>query len=161
MGVLFYYLSFLTCFSFYPFPFLFMDALFFYPFPFLFMYVLFFSCFSSCFPCFPLKEEFPFLADVSSVILQQTLRDQQEAFKHFWAGRATYPKFKKRYPRQSIRLTKAAFAVKNGQLLIAKSKEPLNIRWSRTLSSEPSSITICKRSKNPRPTGRGVSEAKN
>ena len=32
------------------------------------------------------KAEFPFLADVSSVILQQTLRDQQEAFKNFWAG---------------------------------------------------------------------------
>ena len=35
-----------------------------------------------------LKSEFPFLKDVSSVILQQTLRDQQEAFKNFWAGRA-------------------------------------------------------------------------
>ena len=39
-----------------------------------------------------LKEEFPFLANVSSVILQQTLRDQQDAFKNFWAGRAKYPK---------------------------------------------------------------------
>ena len=34
--------------------------------------------------------------------------------------------------------------MKNGQLFIAKSKEPLNIRWSRELSSEPSSITISK-----------------
>ena len=42
-----------------------------------------------------LKSEYPFLKDVSSVILQQTLRDQQEAFKNFWAGRAKYPKFKK------------------------------------------------------------------
>ncbi|WP_422472855.1 RNA-guided endonuclease InsQ/TnpB family protein [Endozoicomonas sp. ALB032] len=91
-----------------------------------------------------LKTEFPFLADVSSVILQQTLRDQQEAFKNFWAGRAKYPKFKKRHSRQSMRLTKAAFSVKNGHLFIAKSKEPLNIRWSRELSSEPSSVTISK-----------------
>ncbi|KEQ15423.1 transposase [Endozoicomonas montiporae] len=91
-----------------------------------------------------LKSEFPFLKDVSSVILQQTLRDQQEAFKNFWAGRAKYPKFKNRNARQSIRLTKAAFSVKNGQLFIAKSKEALNIRWSRELSSEPSSITISK-----------------
>ncbi|WP_422491210.1 RNA-guided endonuclease InsQ/TnpB family protein, partial [Endozoicomonas sp. ALE010] len=91
-----------------------------------------------------LKTEFPFLADVSSVILQQTLRDQQEAFKNFWAGRAKYPKFKKRHSRQSIRLTKAAFSMKKGQLFIAKSKEPLNIRWSRELCSEPSSITISK-----------------
>ena len=91
-----------------------------------------------------LKAEFPFLKDVSSVILQQTLRDQQEAFKNFWAGKAKYPKFKKRNARQSIRLTKAAFSVKEGQLFIAKSKEPLNIRWSRELPSEPSSITISK-----------------
>ena len=91
-----------------------------------------------------LKTEFPFLAEVSSVILQQTLRHQQEAFKNFWAGRAKYPKFKKRNARQSIRLTKAAFKFKTGQLFIAKSKEPLNIRWSQPLSSEPSSITISK-----------------
>ena len=91
-----------------------------------------------------LKSEFPFLKDVSSVILQQTLRDQQEAFKNFWAGRTKYPKFKKRNARQSIRLTKAAFKYKEGQLFIAKSKEPLSIRWSRELSSEPSSITISK-----------------
>ena len=32
----------------------------------------------------------------------------------------------------------------NGQLFIAKSKEPLNIRWSRQLAYEPSSITISK-----------------
>lgn len=91
-----------------------------------------------------LKKEFPFLADVSSVILQQTLRDQQEAFKNFWDGRAKYPKFKKKNARQSIRLTKAAFSLKDRQLFIAKSKEPLNVRWSRPLSSEPSTITISK-----------------
>lgn len=91
-----------------------------------------------------LKAEFPFLKNVSSVILQQALRDQQEAFKNFWAGRAKYPNFKKRNARQGIRLTKAAFSLNDGQLFIAKSKEPLNIHWSRELPSEPSSITISK-----------------
>ncbi|MGI9274185.1 MAG: RNA-guided endonuclease InsQ/TnpB family protein [Endozoicomonas sp.] len=91
-----------------------------------------------------LKQEFVWLNDVSSVLLQQCLRDQQEAFKNFWAGRAKYPNFKKKHSKQSIRLTKAAFKVKNGQLFIAKSKEPVNIRWSRELPSEPSSITISK-----------------
>ena len=91
-----------------------------------------------------LKKEFPFLAEVSNVILQQTLRHQQEAFKNFWAGRSKYPKFKKKHSGQSIRLTRSAFRLKSGQLFIAKSKEPLNIRWSRPLASEPSSITISK-----------------
>ncbi len=90
------------------------------------------------------KAQFPFLTEVSNVILQQTLRHQQEAFKNFWAGRAKYPKFKKRNARQSMRLTKSGFRFKDDQLFIAKSKEPLNIRWSRPLSSEPSSITISK-----------------
>jgi Transposase and inactivated derivatives len=92
----------------------------------------------------PLKKQFEWLSEVSSVILQQTLRDQQEAFKNFWAHRAQYPKFKKKNARQSIRLTKAAFNYRNGQITIAKSKEPLHIRWSRKLPSEPSSVTISK-----------------
>ena len=41
-----------------------------------------------------LKAEFPWLRDVSSVILQQTLRDQKAAFDNFFN-----PKLKARYPR--------------------------------------------------------------
>lgn len=93
-----------------------------------------------------LKQEHPWLEEVSSVILQQTLRDQQLAFKNFWEKRAGYPKFKKKDQHQSIRLTKAAFRLKEGKLYIAKSEEPLDIRWSFPggLPSEPSSITISK-----------------
>lgn len=93
-----------------------------------------------------LKQEHPWLEEVSSVILQQTLRDQQLAFKNFWEKRAGYPKFKKKDQHQSIRLTKAAFRLKEGKLYIAKSEEPLDIRWSFRggLPSEPSSITISK-----------------
>lgn len=92
----------------------------------------------------PLKAEFEWLKEVSSVIFQQALRDQQEAFKNFWEKRAMYPRFKSKHDKQSIRLTKAAFQYRDGQLFIAKSKEPLGIRWSRELPSEPSSITISK-----------------
>jgi putative transposase len=92
----------------------------------------------------PLKAEFEWLKDVSSVIFQQALRDQQESFKNFWEKRAKYPKFKSKHGKQSIRLTKTAFKYRDGQLFIAKSKQPLDIRWSRELPSEPSSITISK-----------------
>ena len=88
--------------------------------------------------------ELQWLNDVSSVPLQQTLRHQQEAFKNFWSGRAKYPTFKKRNRKQSATFVSSAFKFKSGQLFIAKSKEPLNIRWSQPLSSEPSSITISK-----------------
>lgn len=88
--------------------------------------------------------EFEWLNDVSCVPLQQCLRHQQTAFKNFFAGQARYPKFKSKRHRQSIELTKSAFNYRDGQLFIAKSKEPLNIRWSQTLSSDPSTITISK-----------------
>jgi putative transposase len=78
------------------------------------------------------------------VILQQCLRDQQQAYLNFWAGRAKYPCFKKKTARQSIRLTKSGFRYKDGKLYMAKSSQPLSVRWSRELSSEPSSITISK-----------------
>ena len=86
--------------------------------------------------------EFPWLNDVSCVPLQQCLRHQQSAFKNFFEGRARYPTFKKKKHRQSLELTRSAFSYRDGKLYIAKCKEPLDIRWSRELSSEPSTVTI-------------------
>lgn len=88
--------------------------------------------------------EFEWLNDVSCVPLQQCLRHQQTAFKNFFEGRAKHPVFKKKHSRQSIELTKSAFKYRNGKLYMAKSKEPLHIRWSRELSSQPTTITISK-----------------
>lgn len=90
------------------------------------------------------QPEFEWLNDVSCVPLQQSLRHQQSAFANFFAGRARYPKFKNKRSKQSIEFTKSAFKFKDGKIYIAKSKEPLNIKWSRELTSEPSSITISK-----------------
>ncbi|MDR5886834.1 RNA-guided endonuclease TnpB family protein [Vreelandella janggokensis] len=93
-----------------------------------------------------LKAEFSWLKEVSSVILQQTLRDQKAAFDNFNNPKlkARYPRFKRKNGRQSIRLTKAAFRYRDGEITIAKTTAPLPIRWSRPLSSAPSSITISK-----------------
>ena len=44
--------------------------------------------------------ELAFLNEVSCVPLQQCLRHQQAAFKHFFEGRAQYPAFKKKRYRQ-------------------------------------------------------------
>ncbi|MFH7564498.1 RNA-guided endonuclease InsQ/TnpB family protein [Oceanimonas smirnovii] len=91
-----------------------------------------------------LKQEFDWLGEVSSVPLQQALRHQQSAFKHFFEGRAKYPAFKKKHRRQSATYASSAFKYRDGQLFIAKSKEPLNIRWSQALPGIPSTITISK-----------------
>ena len=88
--------------------------------------------------------DFVWLNEVSCVPWQQVLRHQQKAFSNFFSGRAKYPTFKKKHAKQSIELTKSAFTLKDGDIYIAKSKEPLNIRWSRKLTSSPSTITISK-----------------
>ena len=55
--------------------------------------------------------EFAFLNAVSSVPLQQCLRNQQTAFKNFFEGRAKYPTFKSKKHRQSAELTYRAFTI--------------------------------------------------
>lgn len=85
-----------------------------------------------------------FLFAVSCVPLQQCLRHQQTAFKHFFEGRARYPVFKRRRHRQSAEFTRSAFKYRDGKLFLAKSNAPLELRWSRALPGEPSTLTISK-----------------
>ena len=84
------------------------------------------------------------LNDVSSVALQQTLRNQDSAFMNFFQKRAKYPNFKKKSSNQSFKLVDTAYRIKNGQVFIAKSEEPINIKWSRPMLGKSSSITISK-----------------
>ncbi len=90
------------------------------------------------------QQDLHFLNDVSSVPLQQGLRNLQKAFTNFWAGRAKYPNFKKKRSGGSAEFTRAAFRWKDRQLWLAKCNDPLPIRWSRTLPAncEPSTVTV-------------------
>jgi putative transposase len=71
-----------------------------------------------------------FLAEVSSVPLQQALRHQQQAFAAFFAKRARYPRFKSRRARQSAHYTRSAFSMRDGVLRVAKTGGPLQFVWS-------------------------------
>ncbi|MFG2582176.1 RNA-guided endonuclease InsQ/TnpB family protein [Streptomyces malaysiensis] len=90
-------------------------------------------------------EELAFLAEVSSVPLQQALRHLQTAFGNFFAKRAKYPRYKsrKRSPA-SAEYTRSAFTWRDGRLTLAKLAEPLDIRWSRPLpeGAEPTTVTV-------------------
>ncbi len=94
------------------------------------------------------EEETKWLNEVSSVALQQSLQNLQEAYNNFFRGlkknqKVGFPRFKKKSNRNSIKLTKAGFSYKNGEIFIAKSRKKLNIRWSRELPNENiNSITI-------------------
>ncbi|MCT4707600.1 transposase [Enterobacteriaceae bacterium H16N7] len=88
------------------------------------------------------EPDFAWLNDVSCVPLQQSLRHQQTAFSNFFAGRAKYPAFKSKRHKQAAELTASAFKYRDGCLYMAKSKAPLDVRWSRPLPSAPSTVTI-------------------
>jgi putative transposase len=90
-------------------------------------------------------EELAFLAEVSSVPLQQCLRHLQGAFTSFFDGRAKYPRFKSRKKsRRSAEYTSSAFRYRDGALTLAKMREPLDIVWSRPLpeGATPSTVTV-------------------
>ena len=78
------------------------------------------------------QPEAEFLAEVSSVPLQQALRHLQAGFAAFFDKRAKYPQFKSRKKsRASATYTRSAFRWRSGQLFLAKMEDPLDIRWSR------------------------------
>ncbi|WP_189043661.1 RNA-guided endonuclease InsQ/TnpB family protein [Micromonospora sonchi] len=99
-------------------------------------------------------EERAWLNEVSAVVLQQALADLNTAYRNFFhsiigkrQGRAlSAPRFRSRKDnRQAIRFTKnARFKVcDNGRLGLPKIGD-VPVRWSRTLPSEPTSVTVIK-----------------
>lgn len=95
-----------------------------------------------------LKKERPYLYNVSSVILQQKVKDLAMAFERFFKKLSKYPKFKTKHGRQSVRLVGDAFSIVDGKLLIAKWDQTIPISWSRDLPSKPSSVTISRETDN-------------
>nr|WP_030165199.1 RNA-guided endonuclease TnpB family protein [Spirillospora albida] len=88
-------------------------------------------------------EDLAYLNEVSCVPLQQALRHLQGAFTAFFDKRAGYPRFKsKRKSRASAEFTPSAFRWNDGQLILAKMAEPLDIVWSRPLPEGPAPSTV-------------------
>jgi putative transposase len=92
------------------------------------------------------------LAEVSSVVLQQALADANTAYRNFFASlagkrrgrRLGAPRFRSKRDRaQSIRFTKAArFTVTHSGRLRLPRIGDVPIQWSRDLPAEPSSVTV-------------------
>ncbi|MGA5880669.1 RNA-guided endonuclease InsQ/TnpB family protein [Streptomyces cellulosae] len=90
------------------------------------------------------------LGEVSAVILQQSLRDLDTAYRNFFDGlkgkrpRMGAPRFKsKRDNRQSIRFTaNAAWRITPGGKLRLPKIGDLKVKWSRTLPSTPTTVTV-------------------
>ncbi|MGW1532511.1 RNA-guided endonuclease InsQ/TnpB family protein [Streptomyces aureus] len=94
------------------------------------------------------------LAEVSSVVLQQSLRDLDTAYKNFFDGlkgkrpKMGAPRFKSRKDkRQSVRFTaNAGWKITAGGKLRLPKVGDLAVKWSRSLPSVPSTVTVVKHS---------------
>ncbi|MEV7345715.1 RNA-guided endonuclease TnpB family protein [Streptomyces sp. NPDC093544] len=100
------------------------------------------------------RPERSWLAEVSAVVLQQSLKDAEAAYRNFFASlkgerkgpKAAAPRFKSRKDtRQAIRFTaNACWSITPGGRLHLPKIGPVKVAWSRTLPTTPSSVTVVK-----------------
>lgn len=90
------------------------------------------------------QQETAWLSEVSSVVLQQSLRNLERAFTNFFEKRAAYPRFKKRGWKQSATYANSAFRfdAESLALTLAKQSAPLKIRWSRPPEGQVVKVTV-------------------
>jgi putative transposase len=95
------------------------------------------------------------LKDVSSVPLQQSLKNLDTAYKNFFDSckgqrkgqKVKPPRFKKKTNTQSATFTKAGFSLSGNSVYLAKIGDLTPI-FSRDLPSDPSSVTVIKDAAN-------------
>ncbi|MBL1101557.1 RNA-guided endonuclease InsQ/TnpB family protein [Streptomyces coffeae] len=98
------------------------------------------------------SEERAWLGEVSAVVLQQSLRDLDTAYRNFFDGlkgkrpKMGAPRFKsKRDNRQAIRFTaNARWKITTGGDLSLPKIGDVRVKWSRALPSVPSTVTVVK-----------------
>lgn len=99
-----------------------------------------------------LTEERAWLGEVSAVVLQQSLRDLDTAYRNFFDGlkgkrpRMGVPRFKSRKDnRQAVRFTaNARWKITTGGDLSLPKIGDVRVKWSRNLPSVPSTVTVIK-----------------
>ncbi|MGW4440614.1 RNA-guided endonuclease InsQ/TnpB family protein [Streptomyces sp. NPDC004596] len=92
------------------------------------------------------------LGEVSAVVLQQSLRDLDTAYRNFFDAlkgrrpRMGAPRYKSRKDsRQAVRFTaNARWSITPGQKLRLPKIGDLKVKWSRTLPSTPSTVSVVK-----------------
>ncbi len=97
-------------------------------------------------------EERAWLGEVSAVVLQQSLRDLDTAYRNFFDSlkgkrpRMGTPRFKSRKDnRQAVRFTaNARWKITTGGDLSLPKIGDVRVKWSRTLPSTPSTVTVVK-----------------
>ena len=101
-----------------------------------------------------LKIQFPWLHNVSSIALQQSIINLNNAYTNFFKkaksnikGKLGFPKFKKKGNRNSFKIvgTNSLHFDKNGSFTLPKFNKALNIKFSRDFDrTKVSSVTVSK-----------------
>jgi putative transposase len=86
----------------------------------------------------------PWLNDVARVPVQPAVRHLDQAFRNFFAGQAQYPTFHTQHGKQAATSARSAFRwdAEARTLTWAKMEAPLPIRWSRSFSGAPTTISL-------------------
>ncbi|RRR74682.1 RNA-guided endonuclease TnpB family protein [Streptomyces sp. RP5T] len=96
------------------------------------------------------REETAWLGEVSSTVLQQSLRHLDQAYGRFFRGEARYPRRKKKgrsrdtatYVRTGFRWVEDPVRPGTGLITLAKQSVPLDVRWSRALPAGEAPVRL-------------------
>jgi putative transposase len=91
-----------------------------------------------------LKEELPYLKESLSHALQITSHRLGRTLLNCYKKKCGFPRFKGKFSRQSMSLTRDDFKINDGKLYLSKLKTPIKVRWHVPLTTIPSSLIIIK-----------------
>ncbi len=87
-------------------------------------------------------EGYEWLNTVPASSLQQTLNQLDKAIRDSYKKRKGFPKFKKKYDKNSFTLVGPQYSIKVNKLKIALLKTLINVKLHRELPDKPSSCTV-------------------
>ena len=94
-----------------------------------------------------LKKECEWLKEINSQSLQMSLRNLENSFTNFFAGRAEFPKFKSKRNSQSFQIPQhAEVDFKEGLLYLPKFKKGIKIELHRKFKGDVKTMTVTRTS---------------
>lgn len=87
-----------------------------------------------------LKQEKPWLTEVASQVLQQSLKNLDKAFKNFFQGIGKHPRFKSKHRKQSVTYPQA-FKLTQSTIKLPKLGE-VKVKFHRPIKGKVKSITV-------------------
>jgi putative transposase len=91
------------------------------------------------------KVEYPWLKDAPSQTLQQSLKNLESSFKHFFAKRAQFPKFKKKGINDRFRIPQGYKLEQHNNRISLPKLGWINYRNSREIAGKVKNITVSKK----------------